>query len=280
MMQDIGREIDQETGVFSSIGRSTNRPMFLDLCMAPGGFSQFLIDLHPNAEVCGISLPPSSGGHEMLLNLEGSQVKVQFLDITMLASEMQTSEKDTLKIPQDHPDVGNFRTARPYLSKTFDLVICDGQVLRTHERLEYRERVEARRLFVSQLVVSLSRIRPGGAMVVLLHKLETWRNMKLLDVFNKFSYVRLFKPRRRHALRSSFYMIATDVQPQNRYASEAVDSWKKAWIAATFGPPEQESSSEEKVQEVLNSFGEQYLRLGDPIWYIQKIALERSGFCY
>ncbi len=171
-MQGIGREIDQKTGVFSSIGHSTKHPKFLDLCMAPGGFSQFLIDLHPNAEVCGISLPPSSGGHEMLLNLEDPRVKVQLLDITMLASEMQISEKDTLKIPLEHPDAGNFRTDRPYLSETFDLVICDGQVLRTHERLEYRERVEAGRLFVSQLVIGLSRIRTGGAMVVLLHKLE------------------------------------------------------------------------------------------------------------
>ena len=278
-MQGIGREIDQKTGVFSSIGHSTNHPKFLDLCMAPGGFSQFLIDLYPNAEVCGISLPPSSGGHEMLLDLEDPRVKVQLLDITMLASEMQTSEKDTLKIPQNHPDAGNFRTDRPYLSETFDLVICDGQVLRTHERLEYRERVEAGRLFVSQLVIGLSRIRKGGTMVVLLHKLEAWRNMKLLDVFNKFSYVQLFKPQRRHALRSSFYMIATDVQPQNPYASEAVDSWKKAWIVATFGSPE-EKSSLEQVQEVLTSFGEQYLRLGNPIWSIQKIALEKSNFCH
>lgn len=271
--------MDQKTGVFSSVGRLRIQPKFLDLCMAPGGFSQFLIDLHPHSEVCGISLPVSSGGHKILLNTEDPRVNIQFLDITMLASEMLSSKEDLLKIPQDHPDAGNFRSDRPYLNATFDCVICDGQVLRTHERSEYRESVEAARLFMSQLVIGLSRIRPGGAMVILLHKLEKWRNMRLLHLFNKFSNVQLFKPKRSHALRSSFYMIASDVQPQSHHATEAVDSWKKVWTAATFGPPEPENHSEKDAQDVLDSFGEQYLRLGTPIWLIQKNALEKSSFC-
>jgi len=41
-----------------------------------------------------------------------------------------------------------------------------------------------------------------------------------------------------------------------------VDSWKKAWIAATFGSAELDISSEEEIQEVLSRFGDRYLELG------------------
>src|SRR2546423_6558730 len=54
----------------------------------------------------------------------------------------------------------------------FDLVLCDGQVLRTHVRAPYREMREARRLAVTQLAIGLEHLRIGGTMVVLLHKVE------------------------------------------------------------------------------------------------------------
>ncbi len=39
-------------------------------------------------------------------------------------------------IPASHPDAGSFSSDRPFLDQQFDLVFCDGQVLRTHERPE------------------------------------------------------------------------------------------------------------------------------------------------
>ncbi len=53
---------------------------------------------------------------------------------------------------------------RPFLGQTFDLVFCDGQVLRTHSRGEHREHGEPFRLRVSQLILALQRIDAGGTL--------------------------------------------------------------------------------------------------------------------
>jgi 23S rRNA U2552 (ribose-2'-O)-methylase RlmE/FtsJ len=277
MMQGIGKEMNERTGALSNFGPRSGPPKFLDLCMAPGGFSQFLLKLNPTAHICGISLPVSKGGHKLFLDIEDSRVTVNFMDITFLCAEMQDSANAA--IPSDHPDASNFIETRPYLSEVFDLVICDGQVLRTHKRAEYREPVEATRLLVSQLVLGLQRIRAGGTMVVLLHKLEMWSNLQLLYMFSKFSEVQLFKPAKSHAIRSSFYLIAKGVQPHNPHAVKAISTWKRAWLATTFRSRPEDTTTEKEVQVALSQFGEHYVRLGIPIWSIQKAALERSSFC-
>ncbi|KAF2433059.1 hypothetical protein EJ08DRAFT_87338 [Tothia fuscella] len=228
MMQGIGNEINERTGAFSSFVHGNESPKFLDLCMAPGGFPQFLLQLNPSAQVCGISLPPSKGGHKLFLDLQDSRITLNFMDITFLYTEMLDSAN--ILVPSGHPDAGDFIETRPYLSDVFDLVICDGQVLRTHKRAEYRELVEATRLLVSQLVLALQRIRAGGTIVVLLHKLETWSTLQLLYMFSKFSLVQLFKPEKCHAIRSSFYLIAKSVQPQNPHAVKAISTWEKILV--------------------------------------------------
>lgn len=276
-MQGIGNEMNERTGAFSSFVHRNESPKFLDLCMAPGGFSHFLLQLNPTAQVCGISLPPSKGGHKLFLDLQDSRVTVKFMDITLLCAEMLDSANTI--VPPDHPDAGDFTETRPYLSDVFDLVICDGQVLRTHKRAEYREPVEATRLLVSQLVLALQRIRVGGTMVVLLHKLETWSNLQLLYMFSKFSQVQLFKPERSHAIRSSFYLIAKSVQPRNSHALKAISGWRRSWLTTTFRSCPEDPVTEEEVLSVLSQFGEHYVSLGIPIWGIQKAALERSSFC-
>lgn len=277
MMQRIGKEMNERTGALSNFGRQSEPPKFLDLCMAPGGFSHFLLKLNPTAHVCGISLPPSKGGHKLFLDLQDSRVTVNFMDITFLCAEMLDSVNAV--IPPDHPDARDFIETRPYLSDVFDLVICDGQVLRTHKRAEYREPVETTRLLVSQLVLALQRIKAGGTMVVLLHKLETWHNLQLLYMFSKFSMVQLFKPEKYHAIRSSFYLIAKRVQPLSPHAVKAISIWKRSWLSTTFRSCPEDTIPEEEVQVVLSQFGEHYVRLGIPIWSIQKTALERSSFC-
>ena len=86
-----------------------------------------------------------------------TEITVKFIDITFLYTEML--DPANTGIPSDHPYAGNLIEIRPYLSDIFDRVICDGQVLRTHKRAEYREPVEATRHLVSQLVLALQRIR-------------------------------------------------------------------------------------------------------------------------
>lgn len=59
---------------------------------------------------------------------------VNFLDVTMLAADVVMN-----KLPQDHPDAQNFLPRELRLQKMFDLIICDGQVLRTQQLPLYRE---------------------------------------------------------------------------------------------------------------------------------------------
>jgi hypothetical protein len=196
----------------------------------------------------------------------------------MLAQEMGVSE-----ILPTHPEQAQFLSDRPFLGETFHLVFCDGQVLRTHRRAEHRERHEALRLTVSQLVLALQRIRPGGTLVMLLHKVEAWDTTELLYRFSQFSSIRLFKPERKHAIRSSFYLIAKNIQPQSDGAKEAVGAWKRAWWRATFGG--RNGTGQEKavpnvgcVHAVLNGFGKELIGLGRSVWEIQANALSKMEF--
>jgi hypothetical protein len=139
-MRTIGLELDDATSALTlPSGDNPPRPAILDLCMAPGGFSSAALYRNPGALLRGISLAPSQGGHEMLLNKYWSatnpdaQIHVSFRDITLLAEEMGTTLSS---IPASHPDAGSFSSDRLFIEYKFDLVFCDGQVLRTHERLE------------------------------------------------------------------------------------------------------------------------------------------------
>lgn len=141
----------------------------------------------------------------------------------------------SLSVPCTHPEHDSFSLERPLINQRFDFVICDGQVLRTHMRPEYRERTEASRLTSAQLILALQRIRDGGTLVILWHKIESLDTMELLYIFSQFSDIEVFKPLRKHAIRSTFDLIAKNVQPSVESANVAVIAWKKAWWNATFG---------------------------------------------
>jgi 23S rRNA U2552 (ribose-2'-O)-methylase RlmE/FtsJ len=251
--------------------------MILDLCMAPGGFAASVLKADSDALVCGISLPISQGGHDMLLpNWQSdTRVQVQFLDITMLAVEM-----DVTDIPDSRPDAANFLPDRPFYGDRFDLVLCDGQVLRMHPRAEYREKREAWRLLTSQLVLATQRIKKDGKMVILLHKLDAFHTILLLHTLSKFASLQLFKPVKKHAVRSSLYVVAEHIQPESTYFQEAVTTWKNKWRIATF---ESEAEYEESkvlsnsiVGDVLRDFGTKLIELGEPIWAVQSAALRKA----
>jgi 23S rRNA U2552 (ribose-2'-O)-methylase RlmE/FtsJ len=253
------------------------RPMILDLCMAPGGFAASVLKADSDALVCGISLPISQGGHDMLLpNWQSdTRVQVQFLDITMLAVEI-----DVTDIPDSRPDAANFLPDRPFYGDRFDLVLCDGQVLRMHPRAEYREKREAWRLLTSQLVLATQRIKKDGKMVILLHKLDAFHTILLLHTLSKFASLQLFKPVKEHAVQSSLYVVAEHIQPESTYFQEAVTTWKNKWRIATFGSEaEYEESkvlSNSIVGDVLRDFGTKLIELGEPIWAVQSAALRKA----
>jgi 23S rRNA U2552 (ribose-2'-O)-methylase RlmE/FtsJ len=275
MMKLIGDEMQDTTRALSQPYNCLDDMNILDLCMAPGGYTASALKYNPGARAFGVTLPPEQGGHELLLPASSSSVV--FLDITMLATEFGVEIP-----PSTHPECTGFLSDRPHLGRTFQLVFCDGQVLRTHQRAEYRQHEEGRRLAVSQLILALQRIRAGGTLIMLLHKIEAWDSTEILYHFSKFSSVQVFKPRRTHAIRSSFYLIARNVQPDSAAAKLAVEMWKHAWWHTTFGGENgtgaRESVEEDSVRTVLDQFGEQLIKLGKPIWETQAKALSEMSF--
>ncbi|KAK1987619.1 hypothetical protein LZ30DRAFT_818915 [Colletotrichum cereale] len=245
MMQQIGKELHRAVGAFAIQNDSLTQPMILDMCMAPGGFLATALELNPRAHAVGFNM-------------------------------------GVTEVPVGHPDHGEFLPQQLKPDDLFDLVICDGQVLRTHFRADYRERRESRRLILTQLSLGLEHTRPGGTMVVLLHKLEAWDTVLLLHVFGKFATVRLFKPRVSHAKRSSFYLVARDIQSQQTAAAHAIGNWKSIWKAATLGTEEEYwktiRKAEPSVEELLGEFGSELIRLGKDIWATQARALAKAPF--
>jgi len=138
-MRSIGLELNAATSGLTINRAHKPHHAILDLCMAPGGFSAAALHRNPAAIVRGISLPPGRGGHDMLLKNwsdihPDAKIFVDFRDITLLAEEMGVPLRS---IPPEHPDAQLFSSDRPFHSEgKFDLVFCDGQVLRTQERGE------------------------------------------------------------------------------------------------------------------------------------------------
>jgi hypothetical protein len=196
---------------------------------------------------------------------------------------MLVNEYTNKPLPPKHPDRERFLTIRPFKFHAFDLVFCDGMVLRTQQREDYREGNEAIRLASSQLILAMQRIKAGGTLIMLLHKIDSFPAANVLYTFSKFAKVEAFKPQKKHATRSSFYMVAKDVQPEHDAAKAAVEGWKEAWWKATFGGEAgtgkpKIDASDSVVLNMLEEFGEQLMEMGRPVWRIQGDALSRTEY--
>ncbi|KAI0187253.1 hypothetical protein F4808DRAFT_452461 [Astrocystis sublimbata] len=276
MMKRVGQTVHRATGAFNIHAQPGEPTAILDMCMAPGGFLDVALACNPEAHAKAFSLPPEKGGHTVLIPPRPN-IAINLVDITMLAADM-----DVETIPPEHPDACEFLARQFAPEDAFDIVICDGQVLRTHHREAYREIREPARLLFTQLALGLEHMKPGGTMLVLLHKIESWRCVLLLRTFSAFAHVRLFKQKGPHAKRSSCYLIASNVQPRHRDAQEAVRAWKMLWKVATFGTEEEYCAAVQKlepgVEDVLGDFGETLLGLGNRVWETQAEALGRAPF--
>ncbi|KAG8167306.1 hypothetical protein KVR01_002995 [Diaporthe batatas] len=258
-------------------GMMNRRPSMLALGFAPGGFVGEALKVNPNVQVVGITLPIREKGVESLV--KSPRLDLIQADVTMLAVDLGFPLDD---IPPSHPDAKRFlkRAIRP--RQQFDLVTCEGGVLRTHQIASYREHREAHRLKASQLAIALERAKPGASMIVLMHKAETWNSLSLFYKFSKFSEIRLFKPEKEHQHRSSFYMIATNIQSQSQAAKDAVNQWKAEWKTATFGTDDeynrQCNANALDVNKVLEEFGESWVDLSREVWARQIKGLEKKSF--
>ena len=192
----------------------------LDLCMAPGGYTTSVLEQSSHAVVCAFTLHPDMGGFEQLLR-EDMDVQIMFGDITMLHKEFGVDE-----IPRDYCKLSKFDDIRLWDGKRYDLVFCDGEVLRSHRIANYRRQVEATRLRISQLILAMQRIENGGTLIMLLHDLATYETINILHLFDNIAELQLFKSTSFQMKRGNFYVIAKKVRPRHAWAVAAVDEWK------------------------------------------------------
>ncbi len=294
----IGNELNTATHGALSFNLPAPRTLaVLDLCLAPGGFTTAALTHNPRVKVHGITLPVELGGYEVRIprwQTDPRIAAIRFLDVTMLAGEMGVDIDDdgAAVVPATHPDAGRFIAERPFAGEQFDLVFCGGTVVRNHPRAAYRCRAgcESVRLLTSQLALGLGRLRPGGTLVLVMHRADAWDSVGLLRLFSGLADVVLFKPARAHARKSSFYMVARNVRAGAPEAVEAVEEWKRQWREATFGEggvegEEVDEGSEEVVvadesgsaaESLLAEFGEQLVKLARPVIKIQAKALRTA----
>ncbi|KAK4683054.1 hypothetical protein QC764_121740 [Podospora pseudoanserina] len=279
LMQKIASELHNATdGCFTTV---TKPGAILDVCAAPGGFLAAAMALNdPDLRVRACTLPFSQGGYKVLLPHENNDaIDINYCDVTMLAEDFGVKIEE---IPASHPDHNKFMPRQFTIDEQYDIAICDGHVLRTQERASYREKRESIRLQNGSFVLALEHLRPGGTFIALLHKIEMWRIACLLQTMSRFSDVRVYKPKCGHAKRSSFYMIAKDVQSHSSEAKEAIKTWKNIWYVATFGTDQEVyqaiKDSGPSAEELLADFGPQLITLGRPVWLTQAKALAKAPF--
>lgn len=276
MMRSVADKMEIATGIFALPGP---RPTVLALGFAPGGFVQKALKVNPKAQAIGITLGDKFCGIPVLV--KDKRLTFHPADITLMAGDMGKLPDE---LPPNHPDAKNFlpKLIRP--RATFDLVTAEGGVLRPHQALlgSHRELREAHRLKTSQLALAVSRVKKGGKMIVLLHKPETWHSLSLFYTFSKFAKIQLFKPSQQHQYKSSFYMIARDVQSQSEAARTAVQQWTREWKVATFGADEEYDTVVREhaldVDQVLKEFGKEWIELSRQVWEIQRDGLKEKSF--
>ncbi|PKX90603.1 uncharacterized protein P174DRAFT_266753 [Aspergillus novofumigatus IBT 16806] len=277
MMTRIGDELQAREKIILGPSKTIHLQA-LDICLAPGGYSATVLKYNPYAKVCGLSLPIDEGGHDVLLPRwqTDHRVNIRFTDITMLAAEIGFPDLPL----QDHPQASQFSNDSPFDSRTFDIVFCDGQVLHTHVRANDSKN-EAFRLTSAQIIIALQKVKPGGTMVMLLHQAYSPHTIRLLESFNQFSQISLFKPKVSHAHRTSFYLVAKYVESKSGAACQLLHHMRGVWSSHTvqqFGvdlPEPYTGTMQRTLQELMESFGEKLVSLAEPLWELQIKAMER-----
>ncbi|TGO84806.1 hypothetical protein BPOR_0463g00040 [Botrytis porri] len=224
MMQQIGEEMHDAHSIFNIPFVPDGQVNILDLCMAPGGYTAAALDYRNSFRAYAITLDPKFGGHKVIIDT-GRLHGFRYHDITMFREFCPEGKN----IPENFKS--EFDDVKPFMFIKYHLVFADGKTLRTHDRIKdtYNANLnkETVRLQTSQLILAMNRMHNGGTLVMLLHKIDTWQSAFMLYTFSKFAKVEVFKPVKKHATRSSFYMIAKDIKINHPEAIKAIEEWKE-----------------------------------------------------
>mgnify|MGYP001057099556 CR=1 FL=1 len=281
MMKMIGKQLQEHENIIPPLSR-TVQLIALDICMAPGGYSATVLRYNRLATICGLTLPEDEGGHKVLLENwnKNPKIDIQFTDITMLAAAIGFPDL----VPTTHSHAAQFSNDIPFedkeKEKAFDLVFCDGQVLHNHTRGQ-GTKDEPIRLSAAQLAIALQRIKPGGSLVMLLHQAYGPHTVRLLEAFDQFAQISLFKPTISHRNRSSFYLVAKDIEPTHWRAGKLLQRLRRDWLVHTARkfdlemPEDEEDAGQESMEDIMESFGRKLITLAEPLWEIQIEAMQK-----
>jgi len=277
MYAQIADTMQTQTNAFTISSPDSSPLRALNLCLAPGGYTKKLLDMYPTIQISGITLAPSAGGHEVLVS--DPRLSVEYLDMNLLPLSYGLTPST---LPPTHPNAPRFLLSAPFPSLTYNLVLDDGAVLRSHTRDAHRHDKdhEALRLRLAQLIFGLERLKAGGTFVILLHRIDSFENMVLLRNFEQFAKVEVWKPERYYAQSSSFYLIAKEVQVGHAWRCRWWRSGRGCGRGRRFGGlgGEGEEVSGERVARALEGYGERFVQLGGPVWGIQAGGLARAAY--
>ncbi|KAH9938834.1 uncharacterized protein BXZ73DRAFT_76337 [Epithele typhae] len=208
---------------------------FLDIGCAPGGFSSYILTKNRQAHGTGVTLDIFQGGYPVLLEKRCQRRYTLVLrDLLQLDFTYDGAPPPVPLVPippslRDHQYV---------------LVLVDGHHLR-HYRPEspssapdapsppYMAFRDA--FFLSQLLLALDALRPGGTLVLKLTHAEYTHTAQILFFLDAISdRLALCKPRVLHRSRATFYAVARGVHV-DRAPPGWVSGLRALWREARFG---------------------------------------------
>ncbi|KAJ1302111.1 hypothetical protein OPQ81_000942 [Rhizoctonia solani] len=256
--------------------RFINTSRFIDLGCFPGGYSTYILQKCPLATGFGISLPFEEGGH-------GLAIPANLLPRMELRTADLTNFDLAPSIPKPQAPFTQLGPM-PFELNTFDLVVCDGHSLRNNPDNNDRP-WNWTRLLISQLLMGLRAVSPGGTIFLKLSHPEKAIGARVLLALCRIAYlVRTVKPQPLHAIRGTFYVIAQQVSTNSTDYQSLVESLEKLWYIMSFegeaGYGREITWEEEDMitnwGEVMSESGlENIARLGAEVWRIQYNALRK-----
>lgn len=269
-MKKIMREIDNHTGCIPF-----RRLDFLDLGCCPGGFSSYILTKNRKARGIGVSLPVEEGGHESMLENEFQpRFDLYFADITSFQLGPSTI---------DHERFWSLPT--PISSGRFDLVIVDGHQLRTQVS-EYAAPWDIDRLLISQIIIALQTVRPGGTIIIKLTHPESIMTAKVLFLLESLSKrLSTYKPRTMHTKRGSFYAVARGLGKgaQGALLPQMLQALRRVWVEITSGGDEgkgrfllwEDLDFAITIDDLEGTYLYWLIDLGRDVWKVQGHALKK-----
>ena len=301
----MAQEIEGATGFLSSMRPQNPHSVLVKPARAlhigsePWGLSFLFLNLNPRSRVDGLKLPHESDGNPSPLGkgLELLGMRRQLLGALTVTSTDVTRHSLFLPhskhLPMDFPDKSAFDSNPPLpphmrslptetSDRVYSVVFCD-YIHIFNTSYSHVRKWESGRLIVSQLILGLSFIKPGGSILVSLRHLECWNTFATIYKFTKFSTVSLYKLTCHHAIRSGFFLLARNVQPEQEECKGWIEELKRAWYQMSFEGPhgfgEAVNAGEGLgVDEILNEWGEDFLVMGENVWSRQRDALRWKGW--